>query len=166
MEEEGYLDFISFQFTDSDFFSFLEDCNRVRWEGLCFYIFGSGIWLVQGREGRVEGFFFLILRFSYFYYFQVKLFRGIYQVRFYLQNIDNVFLFVFFFIDCIFESEYCGYGYLDSLVFFVEYCLGFGGDVGFLCREQRSLGQDELGSLVGWCYQCVYFRELEVIIVI
>lgn len=30
MEEEGYFDFISFQFMDSDIFSFLEDFNWVK----------------------------------------------------------------------------------------------------------------------------------------
>lgn len=34
MEEEGHSDLISFQPTDSDLPSFLEDCNRVRWQGL------------------------------------------------------------------------------------------------------------------------------------
>lgn len=34
IEEEGHSDLISFQPTDSDLPSFLEDCNRVRWQGL------------------------------------------------------------------------------------------------------------------------------------
>lgn len=34
IEEEGHSDLISFQPTDSDLPSFLEDCNRVRWPGL------------------------------------------------------------------------------------------------------------------------------------
>lgn len=34
IEEEGHSDLISFQPTDSDLPSFLEDCNRVRWTGL------------------------------------------------------------------------------------------------------------------------------------
>lgn len=33
MEEEGHSDLISFQPTDSDLPSFLEDCNRVRQQG-------------------------------------------------------------------------------------------------------------------------------------
>lgn len=35
MEEEGHSDLISFQPTDSDIPSFLEDCNRVRALSLC-----------------------------------------------------------------------------------------------------------------------------------
>lgn len=34
MEEEGHSDLISFQPTDSDIPSFLEDCNRVQWQFL------------------------------------------------------------------------------------------------------------------------------------
>lgn len=34
LEEEGHSDLISFQPTDSDIPSFLEDCNRVRWWNL------------------------------------------------------------------------------------------------------------------------------------
>lgn len=32
LEEEGHSDLISFQPTDSDIPSFLEDCNRVWWD--------------------------------------------------------------------------------------------------------------------------------------
>lgn len=140
MEEEGHSDLISFQPTDSDLPSFLEDCNRVRWKGLCPHTSGSGTWLVQGREGRVEGPFSPTLRPSHLYYLQAKLPRGIHQVRPHLQNIDNVPLLVPLFTDCTPESEYCDHGYSDSLAPFAEHCLGSGGDVGFLCREQRSLG--------------------------
>lgn len=58
LEEEGHSDLISFQPTDSDLPSFLEDCNRVGAAGSVPPEprgVGDGAWLVQGGGGSEEG---------------------------------------------------------------------------------------------------------------
>lgn len=96
MMEEGHSDLISFQPTDSDLPSFLEDCNRVR-QQVC----APGPWKWHMAEGGGSRASLLFL--------QAKLPRGIHQVRPHLQNIDNVPLLVPLFTDCTPESEYCGH---------------------------------------------------------
>lgn len=49
MEEEGHSDLISFQPTDSDLPSFLEDCNRVL---LCPWSLGVGNGAGLGQESQ------------------------------------------------------------------------------------------------------------------
>lgn len=94
MMEEGHSDLISFQPTDSDLPSFLEDCNRVRQQGLHLRPWK---WHLAEKGGSRAS---LLL--------QAKLPRGIHQVRPHLQNIDNVPLLVPLFTDCTPESECSG----------------------------------------------------------
>lgn len=112
MMEEGHSDLISFQPTDSDLPSFLEDCNRVRQQGL----HPRPLEVAHGRERRVPGPWSLTLRpWASLLFLQAKLPRGIHQVRPHLQNIDNVPLLVPLFTDCTPESEYCGHSASGSL---------------------------------------------------
>lgn len=104
LEEEGHSDLISFQPTDSDLPSFLEDCNRVGQRACALHPWRGHV-ASLGREGRVwdpspgpQGHRCLC-------FLQAKLPRGIHQVRPHLQHIDNVPLLVPLFTDCTPESE-------------------------------------------------------------
>ena len=98
-EEEGHS--ASFQPTDSDVPSFLEDCNRVTLSlclSLCLCL-SLSLSLTPPSLSLP----------------QAKLPRGIHQVRPHLNNIDNVPLLVPLFTDCTPESESAGHTHTHSV---------------------------------------------------